>query len=392
MAARSTKLFLRTFSHNLPLAHPKGREPKAKKPAKHPSCHPPKQGKLIRYVAQLAEGLQNDVPDPVQAASLSFPAIAATSAAAPTTLPLAFPLTTPPSPLTFHRSSKPLTTTDLVSPLWCEIQYSLSLTHHTRPRQTKYTRAGTRIHTSLERINTITRPIDVWTREDRFALRLWNCISALAALRGEGEVRELEVWGVIEHQVVSGKIDFLEVRDNRVLLGDVKTRGREAVRAPWARRGVRAQLMVYFMLFRGLVDGRGEGKRVLTRLGLDPKKEVSEGTVMQVGRTGAWTLEGLWGEMERKYALLRGDGVEVGGTLRVEYRDQKNGIVREMVEFEFDEREVEGYVKRVLEWWRGERPPRGVDIEEGVKCLSCEWKNRCEWKRRVVDMGMRDKG
>ena len=37
--------------------------------------------------------------------------------------------------------------------------------------------------------------------------------------------------------------------------------------------------------------------------------------------------------------------------------------------FVFDEGAMNAYVKDVLQWWRGERPPRGVDIEHSYRCL-----------------------
>jgi exonuclease V len=37
--------------------------------------------------------------------------------------------------------------------------------------------------------------------------------------------------------------------------------------------------------------------------------------------------------------------------------------------FTFDETAMHAYVQDVLQWWRGERPPRGVDVEHCNRCL-----------------------
>lgn len=37
--------------------------------------------------------------------------------------------------------------------------------------------------------------------------------------------------------------------------------------------------------------------------------------------------------------------------------------------FAFDGAAMQTYVKDVLQWWRGERPPRGVDVEHSRRCL-----------------------
>ncbi|KAI9508364.1 exonuclease V [Russula earlei] len=50
--------------------------------------------------------------------------------------------------------------------------------------------------------------------------------------------------------------------------------------------------------------------------------------------------------------------------------------------FAFDEVSMQGYVQDVLQWWRGERPPRGVDIEHSRRCFSCEYREDCEWREK----------
>src|SRR5260221_11500871 len=37
--------------------------------------------------------------------------------------------------------------------------------------------------------------------------------------------------------------------------------------------------------------------------------------------------------------------------------------------FAFDEAAMHAYVRGVLQWWRGERPPRGVEVEQTRRCL-----------------------
>jgi len=48
--------------------------------------------------------------------------------------------------------------------------------------------------------------------------------------------------------------------------------------------------------------------------------------------------------------------------------------------FAFDETAMHAYVQDVLQWWSGERPPRGVDVEHSRRCFSCEYREDCEWR------------
>ena len=38
-----------------------------------------------------------------------------------------------------------------------------------------------------------------------------------------------------------------------------------------------------------------------------------------------------------------------------------------------------------MQWWRGDRPAQGVEIEEAFKCRSCDFADDCEWRLKKVD-------
>ncbi|KAL9053267.1 MAG: hypothetical protein Q9162_004875 [Coniocarpon cinnabarinum] len=113
------------------------------------------------------------------------------------------------SPIQRFRAHKPLSVTDFTSPAWCELQYLYSLTHHGRKRRTPAMKRGSSVHKDLEDEVHVTVPIDVQTREDNWGLRIWNVIQALRTLRVTGMTREVEVWGVVEGEVVVGIVDEL---------------------------------------------------------------------------------------------------------------------------------------------------------------------------------------
>ncbi|KAI1906398.1 hypothetical protein LOZ12_004107 [Ophidiomyces ophidiicola] len=117
----------------------------------------------------------------------------------------------PKSPLERFRKApkKNLSVTDLISPAWCELQYWYSLTKHGRKRPTPAMRKGSAVHKTLEEQVHTTVPVEILTREDGWALRIWNVIQGLHTLRTTGMTRELEVWGVIDGEMVTGIIDEL---------------------------------------------------------------------------------------------------------------------------------------------------------------------------------------
>lgn len=49
--------------------------------------------------------------------------------------------------------------------------------------------------------------------------------------------------------------------------------------------------------------------------------------------------------------------------------------------FLFDPTTLTSYLADQLEWWRGERAPRGVDVMDAWKCRNCEFSEECTWRQ-----------
>ncbi|PIA95817.1 putative exonuclease V, mitochondrial [Cercospora beticola] len=111
------------------------------------------------------------------------------------------------SPIERFRKHRALTVTDLVTPAWCELQYRYSLTKYGRIKRTPAMKQGSKIHKQIEEETQIEVPVSTTTKEDRFGVNLWNIIQGLRALRATGLTRELSVYGVVDGDVVVGKID-----------------------------------------------------------------------------------------------------------------------------------------------------------------------------------------
>lgn len=68
---------------------------------------------------------------------------------------------------------------------------------------------GSAVHQILEDQVHKTVQVETQTREDSWALRIWNVIQGLRTLEATGMTRELEVWGIIDGLIVNGVIDEL---------------------------------------------------------------------------------------------------------------------------------------------------------------------------------------
>ncbi|EON65576.1 hypothetical protein W97_04814 [Coniosporium apollinis CBS 100218] len=241
------------------------------------------------------------------------------------------------SPLERFRTApkKPLSVTDIVSPAWCELQYWYSLTKHGRKKRTPAMKQGSKVHKVLEEQVHHIVPVTVQTREDGWGLRIWNVIQGLRTLRATGLTRELEIWGVIDGQVVNGIIDELSytcpdealeesmsknkttkaenplprnqrsLRDlwktadgttptsnarignphlqRKIYLSDVKTRGGKTIPQGASVRPTVMQLMLYRKLLAGLASNSVNAETLFSRYSLKPSDPFTDAFIAEVG-------------------------------------------------------------------------------------------------------------
>lgn len=373
------------------------------------------------------------------------------------------------SPLERFRTApkKALSVTDLVSPAWCELQYWYTLTRHGRKRRTPAMKQGSIVHKELEDQVHTTVKVDITTKEDAWGLRIWNVIQGLRTLRDTGQTRELEIWGVVDGQVVNGVIDELSyicpdtaledslqtssetsqpelapdqstiseffkatgesslaaattikrrAECNKVYICDVKTRLSHTLPSEGAFKPTKMQLMLYHSLLSSLAVNQVDFSVLTTRFDLDPLRPFSDSFIAQVGSLNddffyepestpvgsqeleEWSqdsmtallahnsLSALWSLMISEFETVLPHGTaSLGNILRAEYRKNDTGEIMGSKTFAMDAAVLESYINREMQWWRGEREPQGVVIEEAFKCRSCEFADDCEWRLRKIE-------
>ncbi|KAI1083380.1 exonuclease V [Whalleya microplaca] len=352
------------------------------------------------------------------------------------------------SPLERFRSfpRKPLTVSDLASGAWCELQYWYTLTRLPGGRKTRTAAmmGGSRVHQTLEDQVHTTTQVEITTKEEAFALRLWNIIQGLRTLRDTGMTRELEVWGTIEGQVVNGIIDELsnespnadfeeELRlsqsitgdsptssihqssitdylgplHRKVYLTDVKTRASERLPTGAALRPARVQLFLYHRLLGHMASGMVNFPAICDRYGLRADVRFSDAFMAQIGGLhdeifyDADSSPNSSPQMAPPSDLMRYRSIQqmiplleselrdtfphgaasLGDLLAVQYRHRDDGRVIGNNSFPNDPEALDGYIKQNLKWWRGDREAQGVTIEETYKCRSCEFAEGCQWRK-----------
>ncbi|KAF2005841.1 hypothetical protein P154DRAFT_542366 [Amniculicola lignicola CBS 123094] len=231
------------------------------------------------------------------------------------------------SPLERFRTKpkKCLSVTDLVSPAWCELQYWYNLTKFGRKPRTQAMKQGSKVHKVLEdQVHEIV-PVQVTTKEDRFGLRIWNIIQGLRTLKTTGLTRELEIWGLVDGQVVNGIIDEISYtcpdpeleealekkklekaggtlplgqlgiqesfanagsggsawiggleKDRMVYIADVKTRGVRNLPTGASLRPTWMQLMIYRKILESLALNTVDAETVFSRYDVQPLESFTD--------------------------------------------------------------------------------------------------------------------
>jgi exonuclease V len=203
-------------------------------------------------------------------------------------------------------------------------------------------------------------------------------------------------------------------QSDKVYLCDVKTRSVRSLPSEAAFRPTKMQLMLYHRLLSSLALNDVDFGILTTRYDLDPFGPFSDSFIAQVGNLndvsfyetesapdgsqelGQWSqdsmatllahnsLSALWSFMISEFQTVLPEG-SLGSVLRAEYRKSDTGEVIGSKTFAMDEDLLKTYVDHEMQWWRGERDPQGVVIEEAFKCRTCEFADDCEWRLGKVE-------
>jgi exonuclease V len=193
---------------------------------------------------------------------------------------------------------------------------------------------GTKVHKKLEAQVHEVVPVDVQTKEDGWGLRIWNIIQGLRTLRATGLTRELEIWGILDGQVINGIIDKVSytcpdpeleaaldkstVPSNqqritdmfssqaasgtawptpphsvrKIYLTDVKTRASKSLPKGSSLRPMQMQLMLYHRLLGELATNTVSADVLFARYSLDAKLPFSDAFITAIAELDGSFIQG----------------------------------------------------------------------------------------------------
>ncbi|KAL9129327.1 MAG: hypothetical protein Q9217_002198 [Psora testacea] len=191
--------------------------------------------------------------------------------------------------------------------------------------------------------------------------------------------------------------------NDKIYLTDVKTRGVKSIPKGASFRPTLMQLMLYHRLLSNLATNKVDADVLFDRYELDPNTAFTDSFISQIGNLNEGfhdasqdsmtlllahnSLRSLWEFMINEFARTLPAGAKsVGNILKAEYRDQTNGEVIGVKTFPYDQKILTTYLTHEMRWWRGERAPQGVCVEEAYKCGYCEFAEECSWRKNKIEV------
>lgn len=203
--------------------------------------------------------------------------------------------------------------------------------------------------------------------------------------------------------------------NRRIYITDIKTRGsRSMPKGEASFRPTSMQLMMYHRMLSLLASNAVPAEKVFTRYNLDSNTTFSDTFIAQMGslefdyRDGSLqdghdaidellahnTLDKMWSLMISEFHCTMPFSEKasvpspIGDVLRAEYRASGSGTVIGSKIFAYDAAILDAYLQKTMAWWKGERMPMGVEIEEAFKCRICEFAEVCTWRKDKVEEGV----
>jgi exonuclease V len=102
------------------------------------------------------------------------------------------------------------------------------------------------------------------------------------------------------------------------------------------------------------------------------------------------SLTKLWSLMIDEFQRTMPTPSAMSDILQVEYRRGTNGEVMGNQCFVYDSVALDRYLAKTMDWWKGRREAKGVDIEEAFKCKACEFVEICDWRKSKVEEGIKN--
>ncbi len=280
--------------------------------------------------------------------------------------------------------------TDLAFQFWCEKKVELSHIYRIKPSYPM--QKGRKFHEMLREEVFVHLPIVARNFADYIYKEGYESYFSLKTLNTKGICRELPVRGLFNKVPLVGKIDELNMNNDKIFIVENKTENNlqkgfsnnENVRSYLNQIHV-IQVMLYKYVLDQLVEGKytindfnslydinslelsQEFKRDLEKINLD--KELK-------------SIEGIYKKLFEEFSNMK-----LGDTLFIRYYERDTKRLIKTIEVKYNKEEIENKLRYAIDYWLNKREANPVSKEESWKCLRCEFfRDKCKvWAHLYVN-------
>jgi exonuclease V len=151
------------------------------------------------------------------------------------------------------------------------------------------------------------------------------------------------------------------------------------------------QLMLYRKLLESLSLNTVDAETVFLRYDLSPFEPFTPTFLQEISRIGPESSDSSYPNLLSLWSLLVTEmhttfpPSSLSDILRAEFRYARTGDVLGSALCEYETEIVDKYIKEEIDWWKGRREAKGVEIEEAFKCRICDFAEECSWRRNKVE-------
>ncbi|MFC1722915.1 PD-(D/E)XK nuclease family protein [Nanoarchaeota archaeon] len=276
---------------------------------------------------------------------------------------------------------KAIYVTDFSSLMWCEKQFEFGLEHG--KKETEAMKKGSEHHEELHEEVTEILKVSPKTKEDFFALKMYNCIQALEGIDYENIAREIPIMGFIEGLFITGYIDEVVIKNNVLMLIDTKTRSKKSMPSVEQKRTSHIQLMCYKFMLDNFIDKKYELDSFFKVYGFDENSKISDEFKKQFKELKQDVEPNLKKLATKAFNLLSGLPT-ISDNLTIRYVYQLTGEFISADIFNYNKDWLLDTIQVFKEFLQNKRSAKLVPEEETWKCKFCDYYEMCKGKSETV--------
>ncbi len=263
-----------------------------------------------------------------------------------------------------------ITATDIATQFWCEKQMELNCLH--KPTPTKAMEKGASMHEAWQAKVYVPLTVETRTYMDFLYKCAYENYRNLQKLKKEKIGRELMVYGSLNGYRLSGKIDELKLKDNKVVIVEDKTVSQYlTVDAAHTRHHV-VQVMLYRKMLEDLKikSYSYENFANVYRIkGAKLSEEFVKG-LKEIGIKDEYlSIESMFSRMFQEMQQMP----ELSDDLEIRYTERRSGKSVAELTVKYDASKINENLGYAMQYWRGERQAAPVIEAENWKCKPCKF-------------------